>query len=102
MVNVDNYGQVDEMVLAAITPHLTLSSLQCKIIQHLDGNTDEIRARLKTMPEPYNKLGELGHRPQIRKWDGLKEFLEYLKGKKIVSSFEIEEGGNIRVYTMKS
>lgn len=102
MVNVGNYDQLDERVLEAIIPHLNLASLQCKIIQHLDGNMDEIRTRLKKMPEPYNKLGELGFHPQIRKWDGLEAFLEYLKGKKIVSSFENEGGGNIRVHTMKS
>ncbi|MBQ9343708.1 MAG: hypothetical protein IJT88_00665 [Kiritimatiellae bacterium] len=102
MVNAGNYPQLDEGVLDAILPHVKMESLQCKMIQHLGGRADEIRARLKRMPEPYNKLGELGCHPQLRKWDGVEAFLEFLKGKEIVSSVSEADNGKIQVYTAKS
>lgn len=102
MVNAGNYPQFDEGVLDAIIPHVKMESLQCKMIQHLGGRADEIRARLKRMPEPYNKLGELGCHPQLRKWDGVEAFLEFLKGKEIVSSVSEADNGIIQVYTTKS
>lgn len=101
-VNAENYTQLDEGVLDAILPHVKMESLHCKIIQHLGGRADEIRARLKRMPEPYNKLGELGYHPQFRKWDGLEAFLDFLKDKGIVSSVAEAENGKIQVHTTKS
>ncbi|MBR4189380.1 MAG: hypothetical protein IKQ55_05400 [Kiritimatiellae bacterium] len=101
MTIAENYDQLDEQVLDAILPHLKQVSLQCKIIQHLGGRIDEIRIRLRSMSEPYRKLGDLGCHPLIHHWDGLDGFLEFLTSKRIVSSFERDEGGNVRVNTTK-
>ena len=101
-VNVGNYMQFDESILDAIIEKLSLESLQCKIIQHLGGDTDEIRNRLKRMAEPYNKLGEFGCHPQISKWDGVEAFIEFLKGEGIVSSANEKQDGKIQVNTTQS
>ena len=42
-INVGNYTQFDEAILDAVVGKLSLATLQCKIIQHLGGDTDEIR-----------------------------------------------------------
>ena len=101
-VNVGNYMQFDESILDAIIEKLSLESLQCKIIQHLGGDTDEIRNRLKRMAEPYNKLGEFRCHPQISKWDGVEAFIAFLQGKSIVSSTSEKPGGKIQVNTTHS
>ena len=101
-VNVGNYMQFDESILDAIIEKLSLESLQCKIIQHLGGDTDEIRNRLKRMAEPYNKLGEFGCHPQISKWDGVEAFIEFLKGKGVVSSASEKQDGKIQANTTQS
>jgi hypothetical protein len=101
-VNVGNYMQFDESILDAIIEKLSLVSLQCKIIQHLGGGAGEIRNRLRRMAEPYNKLGEFGCHPQISKWDGVEDFIEFLKGKGIVSSMSEKPDGKIQVNTTHS
>ena len=101
-INVGNYTLFDESILAAIIEKLSLASLQCKIIQHLGGAADEIRDRLRRMAEPYKKLGELGCHPQIPKWDGVEAFVEFLKGKGIVSSTSEKSDGKIQVNTTQS
>ena len=101
-VNVGNYMQFDESILDAIIEKLSLVSLQCKIIRHLGGGEDEIRNRLRRMAEPYNKLGELGCHPQISKWDGVEDFIEFLKGKGVVSSMSEKSDGKIQVNTTHS
>ncbi len=101
-VNVGNYMQFDESILDAIIEKLSLVSLQCKIIQHLGGGAGEIRNRLRRMAEPYNKLGEFGCHPQISKWDGVEDFIEFLKGKGIVSSISEKPDGRIQVNTTHS
>ncbi len=101
-VNSGNYNHLDENVLDAIVEHVTPESLQCKIIQHIGGRPDEIRDRLKRMPEPYSKLGEFGCHPQIFKWDGLEAFIIFLKEKGIVSSTSEKENGKIQVNTTQS
>ena len=101
-VNVGNYTQFEEPILDAVIGKLSLVSLQCKVIQHLGGDADEIRDRLRRMAEPYNKLGELGCHPQISKWDGVEAFLAFLKGKGIVSSISNKSDGKIQVNTTQS
>ncbi|MBQ6141253.1 MAG: hypothetical protein IJI54_08190 [Kiritimatiellae bacterium] len=101
-INVGNFTQFDESILDAVVEKLSLATLQCKIIQHLGGDTDEIRNRLKRMSEPYNKLGELGCHPQISKWDGVEAFMAFLKGKGIVSSTSEKADGKIQVNTTQS
>ena len=101
-VNVGNYMQFDESILDAIIEKLSLVSLQCKIIQYLGGSADETRNRLRRMAEPYNKLGEFGCHPQISKWDGVEDFIEFLKGKGIVSSMSEKPDGKIQVNTTHS
>ena len=101
-INADNYTQFEESILDAIIEKLSLVSLQCKVIQHLGGDADEIRDRLRRMAEPYNKLGELGCHPQISKWDGVEAFLAFLKGKGIVSSISNKSDGKIQVNTTQS
>ena len=102
MVNPGNYNQLDEEVLDAIVEHVTPESLQCKIIQHIGGSSEEIRDRLKRLSEPYRKLGEFGCHPQISKWDGLESFVEFLKEKGIVSSASEKEKGKIQMNTTQS
>lgn len=102
MVNPGNYNQLDEEVLDAIVEHVTPESLQCKIIQHIGGSSEEIRDRLKRLSEPYRKLGEFGCHPQISKWDGLESFVEFLKEKGIVSSASEKEKGKIQIHTTQS
>lgn len=101
-INVGNFTQFDESILDAVVEKISLATLQCKIIQHLGGDTDEIRNRLKRMAEPYNKLGEFGCHPQISKWDGAEAFIEFLKGKGIVSSTSEKTDGKIQVNTTHS
>ncbi len=101
-INVGNYTQFDEAILDAVVGKLSLATLQCKIIQHLGGDTDEIRNRLRRMSEPYNRLGELGCHPQISKWEGVGAFIEFLKGKGIVSSTSEKADGKIQVNTTQS
>ena len=101
-VNVGNYMQFDESILDAVIKELNLASLQCKIIQHLGGDADEIRNRLRRMAEPYNKLGESGCHPQISKWDGVEAFIGFLKGRGIVSSASEKPDGKIQVNTTHS
>ena len=101
-INVGNYAQFDEAILDAVVGKLSLATLQCKIIQHLGGDTAEIRNRLRRLSEPYNKLGELGCHPQISKWDGVEAFIEFLKGKGIVSSTSEKTDGKIQVNTTQS
>lgn len=101
-VNSGNYNLLDENVLDAIVKHVTPESLQCKIIQHIGGEPEEIRDRLKRMPEPYSKLGEFGCHPQFFKWDGFESFVEFLKEKGIVSSTSEKENGKIQVNTTQS
>lgn len=101
-INVGNYTQFDEAILDAVVGKLSLATLQCKIIQHLGGDTDEIRNRLRRMSEPYNRLGELGCHPQISKWEGVEAFIEFLKGKGIVSSTSEKADGKIQVNTTQS
>lgn len=101
-INVGNFTQFDESILDAVVEKISLATLQCKIIQHLGGDTDEIRNRLKRMSEPYNKLGELGCHPQISKWDGVEAFMAFLKGKGIVSSTSEKADGKIQVNTTQS
>ena len=102
MINNGNYGEIDESVLDFVLRFITQQSLQCKIITHLGGRADEIRERLGRMGEPYNKLGELGCRPQLVKWDGIEEFLEFLKHSGIVSSMSEKTDGKIQVNTTQS
>ena len=101
-VSADNYTQFEESILNAIIEKLSLASLQCKIVQHLGGDADEIRERLRRMAVPYNKLGELGCHPQIPKWDGVEAFIEFLKGKGVVSSISDKSDGKIQVNTTQS
>lgn len=101
-INVGNFTQFDESILDAVVEKLSLATLQCKIIQHLGGEADEIRDRLRRMAEPYNKLGELGCHPQISKWDGVEAFIEFLKGKGVVSSTSEKPDGKIQVNTTHS
>ena len=101
-VNYGNYNQLDEKVLDAIVEHVLPESLQCKIIQHIGGEPEEIRDRLKRMPEPYSKLGEFGCHPQFFKCDGFESFVEFLKEKGIVSSTSEKENGKIQVNTTQS
>jgi len=101
-VNADNYTQFEESILNAIIEKLSLASLQCKIVQHLGGDADEIRERLRRMAVPYNKLGELGCHPQIPKWDGIEAFIEFLKVKGVVSSISDKSDGKIQVNTTQS
>jgi hypothetical protein len=101
-VNVGNFNKIDEQVLGAIVEYVKLESLQCKIIQHIGGTVIEIRERLKMMPEPYSKLGDKGCRPLIPQWNGLEEFLEFLKNKGIVSSFALADDGKMQVNTTRS
>ena len=101
-VNVGNYTQFEESILDAVIGKLSLVSLQCKVIQHLGGEADEIRDRLRRMAEPYNKLGELGCHPQFSKWDGVEAFIEFLKGKGVVSSTSEKPDGKIQVNTTHS
>ena len=97
-----NYKKLPIPVLDASVEYVTPLSLQCKIIQHLGGSADEIRERLKKMEEPYKKLGELGCHPQIRKWDGMDSFLDFLKDNNIVSSVGDGNDGRIQVHTTKT
>ncbi len=97
-----NYKKLPIPVLDACVEYVTPLSLQCKIIQHLGGSADEIRERLKKMEEPYRKLGELGCHPQIRKWDGMDSFLDFLKDNNIVSSVGDGNDGRIQVHTTKT
>jgi hypothetical protein len=101
-VNVSNFNKIDEQVLGAIFDYVKLESLQCKIIQHIGGTVIEIRERLKMMPEPYSKLGDKGCRPLIPRWNGLEEFLEFLKNKGVVSSFVLADDGKMQVNTTRS
>ena len=101
-VNVGNYTQFEEPILDAVIGKLSLVSLQCKVIQHLGGDAGEIRDRLRRMAEPYHKLGEFGCHPQISKWDGIDAFVEFLKGKGIVSSISDKSDGKIQVNTTQS
>lgn len=101
-INVGNFTQFDESILDAVVGKLSLATLRCKIIQHLGGDTAEIRNRLRRLSEPYNKLGELGCHPQISKWDGVEAFIEFLKGKGIVSSTSEKADGKIQVNTTHS
>ena len=101
-VNVSNFNKIDEQVLGAIFDYVKLESLQCKIIQHIGGTAIEIRERLKMMPEPYSKLGDKGCRPLIPRWNGLEEFLEFLKNKGVVSSFVLADDGKMQVNTTRS
>ena len=98
----ENYAQFDEAILDAVVGKLSLATLRFKIIQHLGGDTAEIRNRLRRLSEPYNKLGELGCHPQISKWDGVETFIEFLKGKGIVSSTSEKADGKIQVNTTQS
>ena len=102
MINNGNYGEIDESVLDSVLRFLTQQSLQCKIIMHLGGTVNEIRERLGRMGEPYNKLGEPGSRPQLVKWDGIEQFLEFLKRGGIVSSTSDKADGKIQVNTTLS
>ena len=101
-VNVGNFNKIDEQVLGTIVEYVKLESLQCKIIQHIGGTVIEIRERLKMMPEPYSKLGDKGCRPLIPRWNGLEEFLEFLKNKGVVSSFVLADDGKMQVNTTRS
>lgn len=101
-VNVGNFNKIDEQVLGAIVEYVKLESLQCKIIQHIGGTVIEIRERLKMMPEPYSKLGDKGCRPLVPQWNGLEEFLEFLKNKGVVSSFVSVEDRKMQVNTTRS
>lgn len=102
MINKGNYGEIDESVLDSVLRFVTQQSLQCKIIMHLGGTANEIRERLWRMGEPYNKLGEPGCRPQLVKWDGIEQFLEFLKRVGIVSSTSDKADGKIQVNTTQS
>ena len=102
MINKGNYGEIDESVLDSVLRFVTQQSLQCKIIMHIGGNPDEIRGRLGRMGEPYNKLGAPGCRPQLVKWDGVEEFLEFLRRSGIVSSTNDKTDGKIQVNTTQS
>lgn len=102
MINNGNYGEIDESVLDSVLRFLPQQSLQCKIIMHLGGTVNEIRERLGRMGEPYNKLGEPGCRPQLVKWDGIEQFLEFLKRGGIVSSTSDKADGKIQVNTTQS
>lgn len=102
MINKGNYGEIDESVLDSVLRFVTQQSLQCKIIMHLGGTANEIRERLGRMGEPYNKLGEPGCRPQLVKWDGIEQFLEFLKRVGIVSSTSDKADGKIQVNTTQS
>ena len=102
MINKGNYGEIDESVLDSVLRFVTQQSLQCKMIMHIGGNSNEIRERLGRMGEPYNKLGAPGCRPQLVKWDGIEEFLEFLKRSGIVSSTNDKTDGKIQVNTTQS
>jgi hypothetical protein len=101
-VNVGNFNKIDEQVLGEIVDYVKVASLRCRIIQHIGGTATEIRERLKMMPEPYSKLGEKGYRPSIPQWNGLEEFLWFLKNKGIVSSFALADDGKMQVNTTRS
>ena len=100
--NIGNFRDVCEEVLDAILPFLASDSLQCMVIQHLGGGADDIRRRLGKMKEPYSKLGDKGCRPLIPRWNGLEEFLEFLKNKGVVSSFVLADDGKMQVNTTRS
>jgi hypothetical protein len=101
-INISNYAEIDESVLDSALSFITPDSLQCKVIQHIGGNTDNIRERLRRMSEPYKKLGELGTRPHIKQWEGLDSFIEFLKSKGVVSSTSERTDGTIQVNTTQS
>ena len=98
-ININNYAEIDESVLDSALSFITPDSLQCKVIQHIGGNTDNIRERLRRMSEPYKKLGELGTRPHIPKWEGVDSFVEFLKSKGVVSSTSERPDGTIQANT---
>lgn len=98
-ININNYAEIDESVLDSALSFITPDSLQCKVIQHIGGNSDNIRERLRRMSEPYKKLGELGTRPHIPKWEGIDSFVEFLKSKGVVSSTSERPDGTIQANT---
>lgn len=101
-INKGNYTEFDECVLDAALDSITPVSLQCRIIQHLGGDADEIRRQLGRIEEPYKKLAGLGSRQQISRWDGVESFLNFLKEKGVVSTTGEGEGGKIQVNTTRS
>lgn len=102
LLNSGNFRDVCEEVLDAILPFLALESLQCMVIQHLGGGADDIRRRLGKMKEPYSRLGGLGCRPEIPLWNGLIEFLNFLKAAGIVSTIEEPKNRMVQVNTTRS
>lgn len=101
-INIDNFSEIDESVLDSALSFITPESLQCKVIQHIGGSAEEIRGRLRRMKEPYRKLGELGMRPHIQKWEGVDLFTDFLRSKGIVSSVSNRVDGTIQVNTTQS
>ena len=101
LLNEGNYRDVDEGVLDAALVSLTPDSLQCKVIQHLAGSTDAIRARLGKMKDPYSRLGGLGCRPELPFWNGLIEFLEFLERVGVVSTIDPPKNGKVQVNTKR-
>ena len=101
-INIDNFSEIDESVLDSALSFITPESLQCKVILHIGGSAEEIRGRLRRMKEPYRKLGELGMRPHIQKWEGVDLFTDFLRSKGIVSSVSNRVDGTIQVNTTQS
>jgi hypothetical protein len=98
-INISNFAEIDESVLDSALSFITPDSLQCKVIQHIGGNADNIRERLRRMSEPYKKLGELGARPHVKQWEGVNSFIEFLKSKGVVSSTSERPDGTIQANT---
>ena len=100
-ITLENYKGFEGSVLDVCFEFVNSMSLQCKIIQRLGGETEEIRARLGKMDEPYKQFGLPLKRPLLEPWDGITTFLIFLKDKQIVTKFE-EEDGKIRVSTTRA
>ena len=93
-----NYKEIKTNILDVCLEFIDTMSLQCKVIQRIGGETEEIRARLGKMDEPYKQFSLPRKRPLLEPWDGLTIFLTFLQDKRIVTKFE-EEDGKIRVST---
>lgn len=95
-----NYKEIKTSILDVCLEFIDPVPLQCKVIQRLGGETEEIRARLGKMDEPYKQFSLPLKRPLLEPWDGLTTFLTFLQDKQIVTKFE-EEDGKIRVSTTR-
>ena len=100
-VDYANYKEIKTSILDVCLEFIDPVPLQCKVIQRLGGETEEIRARLGKMDEPYKQFSLPLKRPLLEPWDGLTTFLTFLQDKQIVTKFE-EEDGKIRVSTTRA